>query len=95
LSFSTLKELREQFSSSDDNYDINQQILIAEFSETLFSLKNFIVMNEFAFNKIFKKYKKNFEDEYGPKFESELESKYFLTSKGLDRIMSPIHVNFL
>eukprot|EP01080_Neovahlkampfia_damariscottae_P007645 gene7645-11967_t len=91
LAFSTLKELKVHFASSDELYDINQQILIAEFSDMLFSLRNFVTLNDLAFQKIIKKYRKHYEDEHIEKVENLLAEQYFLTSKALDTIMSPIH----
>ena len=92
MAFSTLKELKVHFASSDEIYDINQQILIAEFSDMLVSLRNFVTLNDVAFQKIIKKYKKIYDDELIQAVENHFLSQYFLTSKALDTIMSPIHV---
>lgn len=91
----TIQELESKYSQSD-SYELNDQIMVAQFSEKIISIKDFASLNNIAFQKIIKKFKKNVgEDERLENVKKALSLSYFCTSKGLEGLEAKIHVSFV
>lgn len=91
----TIQELESKYSQTD-SYELNDQIMVAQFSEKIISIKDFATLNHTAFIKIIKKYKKYLgEDDRIEKVQKNLSTSYFCTTKGLEGLEAKIHVSFI